>query len=180
MRSLEGLVAPVTLPTVEVLMRAFLPSKIKGLVIVALLLAGAMPAQAALTVTSPDGRYRATATGSTIIIRSARSGRGLARLDHYPNAPVTALAFAPNGQTLVSGDRAGNVWMWQPDYSGRPRTTVEQLRWRSLTNGSPVMRVTYGTRTVLVRTWRGGPFLLDAQNGTRLPLHSIPTPPGLR
>jgi WD40 repeat protein len=61
---------------------------------------------------SPDGGMLATAHGGTIVLRAAKGDEGVTEL-RRPHR-ITCVAFAPDGQSLVSGDTAGGVTIWDP------------------------------------------------------------------
>jgi WD40 repeat protein len=68
-------------------------------------------AVAAVTV-SPDGRWIAGATGLSVHLWDARTGRFHATLDDHEE-PITGLAFSPDSQTLAAASDAGlGVWLW--------------------------------------------------------------------
>lgn len=50
-----------------------------------------------------------------IVLQDMRTQRELARLEGHAGSHVTALAFAPRGDTLVTGDERGTVKVWQAD-----------------------------------------------------------------
>ncbi|MHB9023083.1 MAG: caspase family protein [Armatimonadota bacterium] len=65
-----------------------------------------------LPVFSADGVYVATATGNTILLVNASTGAIERRFPGHA-AAVTALAFTPDGQCLVSGAEDGTVRLWR-------------------------------------------------------------------
>src|SRR5437899_2710636 len=67
-------------------------------------LAGRAGAQQAVTARSPDGARVATAKQKTIDVFDAKTGKVLMRMVAH-KADVSALAYAPDGKLLASGDR---------------------------------------------------------------------------
>jgi WD40 repeat protein len=60
------------------------------------------PKPGSVTVTSPDGKIVATASDKSISFYDAKTQRELVRILAH-SAPVTALAFSPDGKKVVSG-----------------------------------------------------------------------------
>ena len=69
-------------------------------------------------VFSPDGRLLAAGCEGELILLEVNSGRHLSTLTRWTNAtPINALAFAPDGKTLVVGRFSPRVELW--DLGGR-------------------------------------------------------------
>ena len=67
---------------------------------------------------SPDGEYLATAGGDTARVWSLETRQERIRLEH--SAPVSAVAFGPDGTTLSTGSYDGTARLWELP-SGRER-----------------------------------------------------------
>jgi len=69
-------------------------------------------------VLSPDARRLLTKTGTTVRLHDAATGRPIgAALEH--SSPVLAMAFVPDGTTLVTGAEDGGLRFWDAA-TGRP------------------------------------------------------------
>lgn len=60
---------------------------------------------------SPDGKLLAGAVGLDIVELWSREGQAVAELDGH-GSEATEAAFSPAGKLLVSGDQAGEVYVW--------------------------------------------------------------------
>jgi WD40 repeat protein len=67
---------------------------------------------------SPDGEYLATAGGDTARVWTLETQQERVRLEH--SAPVSAVAFGPDGTTLSTGSYDGTARLWELP-SGRER-----------------------------------------------------------
>jgi WD40 repeat protein len=64
-------------------------------------------------VFSPDGRLLAAGCEGELVLLEVNSGRHLSTLTRWTNAtPINALAFAPDGKTLVVGRFSPRVELW--------------------------------------------------------------------
>jgi WD40 repeat protein len=63
---------------------------------------------AAPRASSPDGKRTATADKDTITITTGQPPRILSKTTAHKDT-ITALAYSPDGKTLVSGDKAGKM-----------------------------------------------------------------------
>jgi serine/threonine protein kinase len=81
------------------------------------------PGTRALTF-SPDGKVLAATAGSKVDLLSTASGKVLRSLPHHYT--VLALAYAPDGQALVSADARGNlkVWAGREGHAWNERTAI--------------------------------------------------------
>jgi serine/threonine protein kinase/dipeptidyl aminopeptidase/acylaminoacyl peptidase len=64
---------------------------------------------------SPDGRWLAASGGRTVRWWNATNQQLAATLAHDPNSVVRSVCFAPDGETLWTGDSKGKVRVWLPD-----------------------------------------------------------------
>jgi WD40 repeat protein len=62
---------------------------------------------------SPDGRTLAVASGHSLLLVHVETNAVRATLTGH-EAPILALAFAPDGQRLLSGGWDQNVRVWDP------------------------------------------------------------------
>jgi WD40 repeat protein len=70
---------------------------------------------------SQDGQTLVS-SGIKSILWEAASGRWLGTLSDFPNSPINALAFAPDGQWLVTGGASAEIHFWE--MSSRRRITT--------------------------------------------------------
>lgn len=64
---------------------------------------------------SPDGRWLAASGGRVVRWWNATNQQLVATLAHDPNSSVRSLCFAPDGETLWTGDSKGKVRVWLPN-----------------------------------------------------------------
>jgi tetratricopeptide (TPR) repeat protein len=68
---------------------------------------------------SPDGRWLATGSSDTTVrVWAAASGKELRKLNHGPEATVTAVAFSSDGRRLATSSKASTAHIWDAT-SGR-------------------------------------------------------------
>jgi WD40 repeat protein len=77
----------------------------------------ALPAKAPtqpreIAAVSPDGRIVAVADGANVVMAEAKTGKVLWKGSGH-KAPVTALAFSPDGKLLASGSKDKTVYVWE-------------------------------------------------------------------
>jgi WD40 repeat protein len=60
---------------------------------------------------SSDGGTLAIGSGDAVVLLDVNSGRVLKTLEKH-KAPISSVAFSPNGDILVSGGYDGAVWVW--------------------------------------------------------------------
>ncbi len=130
--------------------------------LVAMLLLGALSAAQAQgpSALSPDKRLSAAGNGRAVEITDVASQRVLMRVLAHGN-DVTAVAFAPDGKLLFSGDRAGVVCTID--------LATGKLVWK-FAGGQPVrgLRPSNDGRKVQVERAAGGNLELDARTGKQL------------
>ena len=129
---------------------------------------------------SPDGQTLACADeGGQVVLWDAATGRELRQLARLPSYSVHALAFSPDGRTLVgAGD---SIWVWQAA-SGRELFRLKDAEYESykaaafapdgktFATGSAGHHVTTLERSGVERTWdqESVVCLWDAATGQKL------------
>jgi WD40 repeat protein/uncharacterized caspase-like protein len=111
------------------------------------------------TALSPDYTRVLFGSAKAMILSDAANGKLLKSFAH--SSPVSAVAFSPNGARVASGDRNGNVRLWDVS-SGQALWTY------SLTNKSlRSIRFSPDGRQILITAFEDKtPRLLDAATGT--------------
>ena len=68
---------------------------------------------------SPDGRSLATDNGKSVMLWEVATGKIRARLgmNHATSGDVNAVAFAPDGKSVIAGYDDGTALVWDPYYS---------------------------------------------------------------
>jgi RNA polymerase sigma factor (sigma-70 family) len=112
------------------------------------------------TATSPDGKIQAVGKDRGVSLFDTGSGKELRRFAGHQDR-VTALAFSPDGKTLVSGGRDKVVALWD--------LATGRLLWKSQGN-DPVTAVEFSrdNRTVLVKEGANKQRILEAATGKTL------------
>src|SRR5262249_31392306 len=76
------------------------------------------PANVNAIALHPNGGQLAIAlSDGTVVLRELGTGADIAHLERHSGS-VIALAFAPDGARLVSGDRGGTIHVWQAGANG--------------------------------------------------------------
>ena len=118
----------------------------------------------------PDGSLVAIAVhADQVALHDTATGRLVGTLTAVENTRITALAFSPDGSTLVAGDTAGLVWRWDVPHRrplGEP--------WR--TGGQPLrlLRFSPDSTTLLTSDLRTGAHLWRVDAGRHV--HRLPGP----
>src|SRR5262249_8456944 len=78
---------------------------------------------------SPEGRWLASAAGTTVKVWDVMTGKVVATLDN-PGGTITRLVFSPDGRRLAVANSEGTVRLWdvEPESSARGREAVENLQ----------------------------------------------------